>query len=304
MSINAPLIHPVPLTYRTNVEIDPPASRGVANGPLKLSQIDGNMKSIELGFERAQQNVDALDAAISLKADKYRPEFSGYIRVPVANESNVQQFDKKEGLLLGVKYTDKVTKTDYTAISFYADNKWQKLATVEGTTGYVSKYGDTLYGRLTGTTAEFDHGEYIFSLKSLPPVLPENVSIEVKEGEKIEDKREELRNLMDKVATEQWVRTQINNDIKKSLGGEAGNITASDLETETITITGDEDSPTSVTVKQGIVVLEKNNTLALFNDGRIIFIDEDRNGTREIGGSIEVKRVMANLDFGRMPDPD
>ena len=297
MSITETPITPVPLTYRISTEVNPTDTTGTSNGPLSIMQIDSNTKSIEQGFERAQRNVDALDAAIDLKADKNRPEFTGYVRIPVASQESLNSLPKKDGLMMGVKYTDRVTKTQYTSLSLYADNKWQQLATVEGTTGYVSKYGDTLYGKLIGTTAEFDSGDYIFGLKTISP----DVDSAVQEGESADDKRVELRNLLDKVATANWVKNTIDTKITDRLGGGvAGDITANDFNAKKIVITG-ADNEDSIDIKQGNLKLS-NGDLTIFDGDITLYETLPNNKGAIIGRTVTAGNFVGHIDFGVMDD--
>lgn len=215
----------VNLIYRLNSDPEVPNGVITANGPLTMEQIDGNMKSLSNQFDKVQQQFDNVEVELAKKASISNPTFTGFIQIPTA-PTNALPTDPVDGML--------VYDTDKQSLTVYIDGVWQLVSTNLGLEGFVSKTGDIMSGKLTGTNAEFVTG-----ITTLPP--------EAEEGSDL-----------DRVTTVQWTKNTIENFLDSRLGTTDNEVVTDKITTEQVIVNGIANGE-GLIVRQGDIVTEEGD---------------------------------------------
>ena len=251
------------LIYRLNSNPNVPNGNITANGPLTMEQIDGNMKSISNGFDDVDKQFTQVEVALANKADINNPSFNGYIKIPASATAS-----------LPVKVPNGTVVYDLNrkALVIWVDDKWQVISTDSGLVGFVSKQGDIMSGKLTGTTADFKEG-----MKTLPPGA-------------------EIGTETDTVATVQWTETTIRDAIDARIGTTTNEVITDKITANNqIIIEGVEDG-------NGLILQAGD---ALFETGNLTVSKGDVNIAE---GDLYVNTVYASvlrgdIDLGTLPEP-
>ena len=143
------------LTYRISRPESGPKRTSIKNSPLNMNEIDANMRAVELAFEESDNTATKLQQQINEKAPSNKPSFTGYVQFPTV-KNNSYPTTPTEGMF--------VYNLDQHTLVGYQDGKWQPMSNDTTMGNYVSRAGDIMSGKLTGTTAEFFQ-----NIKALPP---------------------------------------------------------------------------------------------------------------------------------------
>lgn len=155
VAISISLTMTINITYRLSRPASGPKRTSVKNSPLNMNEIDANMRAVEQAFEASDATAAKLQQQINEKAPINKPTFTGYLQFPTV-KNNSYPTSPSEGMFV-------YNLNQHTLVG-YQDGKWQPMSNDTTMGNYVSRAGDIMTGKLTGTTAEFFQ-----NIKALPP---------------------------------------------------------------------------------------------------------------------------------------
>ena len=256
---------PLNLVYRLDSNPVVPETIVSANGPLTMEQIDGNMKAISNRFEKINDIFDQVDIVLQDKANAVNPEFSGSLRIPMvasttglgASEGTIVYSVESRGLELRIfkKLPNGTT-----------EGKWHRISTDTGLNGFLSTKGGIVTGQV-----KFERDIVVYNgISTIAPDASVTNNLEI-----------------DHVATANWTIDRIRDEIGSRLGSSSNVVTVDHVSADTITLRGDEEDPSTISIEKGNVELKGNGSITIYDGNKI-------------GGKITVGILEGNIDLGEL----
>lgn len=202
----------IALHYRKHLsinELEPHMAESdhVLGRPLTMLEIDANMKTIDLAFDKNEDDHTAIYKEIAKKAPINYPILRGFVGLPTYKSKKllpttyVGEGSSSQPVPVGALAFDNETKGVMLRVDQGAEG-WVAVSTEKTMGDYVCRTGDDMTGPLTGTTSTWSN-----TIKALPP----DGEVGVTE--------------VDTVATVGWAKKTITDMIDNRLngGGEGSN---------------------------------------------------------------------------------